>query len=90
MCDTEVVVVKAPAADITLECGGQPMVPLEDERPTGLAIDPEFAAGTPIGKRYADADSGLEVLASKGGEGTLAVGGTAIPMKGAKPLPSSD
>jgi hypothetical protein len=84
------VVVKAPGGDVSLECGGYPMVALEDERPEGLVLQADFAGGTPIGKRYADPASGLEVLASKGGSGTLAVNGTAIPMKGAKPLPSSD
>jgi hypothetical protein len=90
VCDTEVVVVKAPAGDVSLECGGHPMVPIDAERPEGLVLNAEFAGGTPIGKRYADADSGIEVLASKGGSGTLAVDGKAVPMKGAKPLPSSD
>ena len=90
MCDTEVVVVKAPGDDVSLECGGYPMVPIEGDRPDGLVLQADFAGGTPIGKRYADPDSGLEVLASKGGSGTLAVNGKAIPMKGAKPLPSSD
>ncbi|HZN14015.1 MAG TPA: hypothetical protein VFB78_07100 [Acidimicrobiales bacterium] len=90
VCGTEVVVVKAPAGDVSLECGGHPMVPIDDDPPAGLVIDAGFAGGTPIGKRYTDEDSGLEVLASKGGDGTLAVNGTALPMKGAKPLPSSD
>ncbi len=90
MCDTEVVVVKMPTDDVSLECGGYPMVPIETERPDGLVLNAEFAGGTPIGKRYADPDSGIELLASKGGSGTLAINGMAIPMKGAKPLPSSD
>ena len=90
MCDTEVVVVKAPEGEVNLECGGYPMVPLEADRPEGLVLQAELAGGTPIGKRYADPDSGLEVLASKGGSGTLAIDGKAMPMKGAKPLPSSD
>lgn len=92
MCDTEVVVVKAPtdAASVTLECGGYPMVPIDEAPPGGLVLNADFAGGTPIGKRYTDEESGIEVLASKGGSGTLAVNGTALPMKGAKPLPSSD
>lgn len=90
MCDTEVVVVKPPAGDVSLECGGYAMVPIDDPRPDGLVLNAEFAGGTPIGKRYADEDSGMELLASKGGLGTLAVNGKVLPMKGAKPLPSSD
>jgi hypothetical protein len=92
VCDTEVVVVKAPAdaGAVTIECGGHPMVPIDADRPEGLVMNAEFAGGTPIGKRYSDEDSGLELLASKGGNGTLGVNGVALPMKGAKPLPSSD
>jgi hypothetical protein len=43
-----------------------------------------------IGKRFADPESGLELLVTKAGEGNLAVNGVAIPLKEAKPLPSSD
>jgi hypothetical protein len=46
--------------------------------------------GSLLGKRYADEDLGLELLCMKAGEGTLAVDGTAIPLRDAKPLPSSD
>jgi hypothetical protein len=90
VCATEVVVVKAPAGDVSLECGGHPMAPVDADPPGGLTLDAEFAGGTPIGKRYADEDSGLELLATKAGDGTLAVNGVAVPIKGAKPLPSSD
>ena len=90
VCSTEVVVVKAPGEPVSLECGGHPMVPQGDEPPAGLAVDPGFAEGTKMGKRFADPDSGIELLATKGGDGTLAVGGVAVPLKDAKPLPSSD
>ncbi|MEY2566965.1 MAG: hypothetical protein QOE35_1494 [Actinomycetota bacterium] len=87
---TEVIVVKAPSADVQLECGGHPMVSLDQEPPAGVTIDPAFADLTKMGKRFADPESGIEVLATKGGEGTLAVNGVALPLKDAKPLPSSD
>jgi hypothetical protein len=90
VCSTEVVVVKAPGASVSLECGGHPMVAIDTEPPGGLALDPGFAEGTKMGKRFADPDSGLELLATKGGDGTLAVEGVAVPQKDAKPLPSSD
>ena len=45
---------------------------------------------TPIGKRFADEETGLELLATKGGAGTLARDGIKIPLKDAKPLPASD
>ena len=56
----------------------------------GLELDPSFASGSLIGKRFADADSGLELLVTKAGAGTLTLDGVALPLKEAKPLPSSD
>jgi hypothetical protein len=90
VCSTEVIVVKAPSSEVSLECGGHPMVPLDAEPPAGLTLDPTLGEGTKMGKRFADPDSGIELLATKGGDGTLAVDGTAVPLKDAKPLPSSD
>ena len=90
VCDTQVIVVKAPAQEVLLECGGHPMLPLDQEPPEGATIDAAFASGTAIGKRFAHPDTELELLATKGGEGTLAVDGAPIPLKDAKPLPSSD
>jgi hypothetical protein len=90
VCTTEVVVVKAPTDDVSLECGGHPMVPIDLQPSAGLALDPGFAEGTKMGKRFADPDTGIELLATKGGDGTLAVNGTVVPTKDAKPLPSSD
>ncbi len=55
-----------------------------------LELDPSFASGSLIGKRFADPDSGLELLVTKAGAGTLTLDGVAIPLKEAKPLPSSD
>jgi hypothetical protein len=88
--DTEVIVVRASTSPHTLECGGHPMVPQGEERPSGLSIDPAFAEATAVGKRFADEESGLEVLVTKAGDGSLSIDGVALPMKGAKPLPSSD
>ena len=90
VCDTEVVVVRAPSGSPALECGGQPMVPHDAEKPAGAALDPAHSDGTQMGKRFADPDSGIEVLATKGGAGSLSLDGTALPLKDAKPLPSSD
>jgi len=90
VCDTEVIIVRAPAGPVSIECGGHPMVPIGADRAAGLTLDPSFAAGSPIGKRFADAGSGLELLVTKAGEGSLALDGITIPLKEAKPLPSSD
>jgi hypothetical protein len=87
---TEVVMVGAPKDEADLECGGHPMVAIGDEAsPTG-AIKPEHSGGSKLGKRYCDDDAGLEVLCTKAGEGSLALGGRPLHIKEAKPLPSSD
>jgi hypothetical protein len=90
VCDTEVVVVRAPSSTPTLECGGQPMIAHDAERPEGATVDDAFAGGTQMGKRFADAETGIEVLATKGGAGSLSLDGQPLLLKDAKPLPSSD
>lgn len=86
VCDTEVMIVRA--ADAVIECGGTPMT---EERPAERkALDPAFAAGTRIGKRYVDAAGTLELLCVKGGQGSLSIAGVALNTKDAKPLPASD
>ena len=86
---TEVVVVKAPGADLDLRCGGHPMLPLGEEAPE-VAAEEGFDEETAIGKRYASEDAGVELLCTKAGKGTLSLGTDVLPVKGAKPLPSSD
>ena len=90
VCDTEVIVVKVGGGDVDLRCGGQPMHPKDDPDPAGGSLDPSRSEGTLLGKRYADEDLGIEVLCTKAGEGSLSVGDTPLPLKDAKPLPSSD
>jgi hypothetical protein len=89
VCDTQVVVVRPPDAPKELGCGGEEMVPLDAETAMGT-LDPSLAGGTQLGKRYADEDSGIEVLCTKAGNGTLTLDGVPLEIKGAKPLPSSD
>jgi hypothetical protein len=90
VCETEVVVVRAPAGDQVLGCGGAEMVPHgSDAAHTGVP-DPELWGGTLLGKRYGDDSSGIELLCTKPGAGTLTLDGEPLPVKGAKPLPSSD
>jgi hypothetical protein len=88
---TTVIVVRAPSADIELTCAGVPMLNGKSggTAPDGTA-DPTQMGGSQLGKRYADDRLGLELLCTKAGEGTLAVNGTAIPPRAAKPLPTSD
>lgn len=88
---TTVVVVRAPAADVEVTCAGVPMYDAKasDPAPDGQA-DPAQLTGCVLGKRYADDEVGIELLCSKAGEGTLAVGGNPLSLRGAKPLPASD
>lgn len=90
VCSTEVIVVRSPATDLDLRCGGVPLLLPDEAAPDGAAIDPELAAGSPVGKRYADEDAGVELLVVKAGDGSLSIGAVALPLKGAKALPSSD
>jgi hypothetical protein len=90
VCDTEVIVIKAPSDDLDLRCGGQPMVELGDATRSGEPVAP-FDTGTLIGKRYATSDDpAVEVLCTKAGAGTLSIAETVLPAKEAQPLPSSD
>jgi len=57
---------------------------------TAGELNPAFADGTVLGKRYVDEEVGVELLCSKAGQGTLAVGERSLVLKNAKPLPTSD
>jgi hypothetical protein len=89
VCDAQVVVVRAPATEVELGCGGAPM--LEDgQQAAGETLDDSLGEGPVLGKRYADEELGLELLCSRAGTGALTVDGRVLALKGAKPLPSSD
>jgi hypothetical protein len=91
VCETEVVVVRAPdGQDVDLSCGGAPMVATSD--PPGQANEPApaLAGGTAIGKRYASEPHDVEVLATKSGQGTLTIGSEVLELKLSKALPASD
>jgi hypothetical protein len=86
VCDTEVMVIRG--ADVVVECGGAPM---GAEHPAQRGtVNPAFGAGTKMGKRYVDEAGSLELLCVKQGQGSLSVGGVALKLKDAKPLPASD
>jgi hypothetical protein len=92
VCATQVVIVRPPSEEIEIECGGAPMV-AADEAPTEDArgsVDPAHEGGTLLGKRYVHEGSGVELLCSSPGVGSLSVDGADLPLKEAKPLPSSD
>ena len=87
LSDVEVVVVRPPSAAGELTCGGAPMLPHAAAKPEAAA-PPEGASQA--GKRYHDADSGLEALCSKGGAGELGFEGRPLAVRDAKKLPASD
>ncbi|MEV3964206.1 hypothetical protein AB0M34_25520 [Nocardia sp. NPDC050193] len=82
----QIIVVRAPADDVDLRCGGAPMT--ADGAPA--ATDGGDGAELLMGKRYGDEAGELEVLCTKPGRGPLSVGDRTIPQKAAKPLPASD
>ncbi len=89
-CATEMIVVKAPAADVDLTIGGRPPVTLASDRPADGTIVAGYGGGTAMGKRYADAAHSIELLCTRAGYGVPAIDGQVLALKQAKPLPSSD
>jgi hypothetical protein len=90
VCDAQVVVVRAPADEVEVGCGGAPLLD-DGQDPDGTpALDASLGDGPLLGKRYADDDLGLELLCTRAGTGALTVDGRLLLVKGAKPLPSSD
>ena len=89
VCETQVMVIKAPAGDLDLRCGGAQMLAPAATAPAGLTLQ-GGGEGTLIGKRYVNADESIELLCTKGGQGSLSLNGTPLEVKQAKQLPSSD
>jgi hypothetical protein len=88
--DTEIIVVRAPDDDVDLTCGGYPLIGFGETPPDGLEPAPGLDTRTPTGKRYVDKAGIIEILVTRGGSGTLALGSVPMAQKVAKPLPSSD
>lgn len=90
VCDVQIVVVRPPKQSGELQCGGSAVLELTDPSVPSGDVHPEHTGGVLVGKRYTDADSGIEVLGAKGGKGSLAFDGRPLQLKDAKPLPASD
>jgi hypothetical protein len=90
VCGTQVIIVHPADTDVVLKCGGSPMVDLDSDVQSDSAPQEGLAGGNEMGKRYTTQDGSLEVLVTKAGVGTLAVGDDPLQIKGVKPLPSSD
>lgn len=86
--DAQVMVIKAPAGEFELACGGVPMLAPNAAGAEGATLQGE--GETLIGKRYVNADESVELLCTKGGQGALALDGVPMAIKQAKQLPSSD
>lgn len=86
VCDTDVMVIKG-SGEVALTCGGAEMT---TARVASGDLNPAFAGGTAMGKRYQNADGSVELLCIKPGKGSLAIDGTPLEVKAAKALPSSD
>lgn len=89
-CTTELVVVKAPDVEVDFRCGKEALVEVASREAPPGHTDVDEGGGTVLGKRYSDESSGLEVLCTKPGTGTLSSGGAPLGQNVAKQLPSSD
>ncbi|MCF8587306.1 hypothetical protein [Gordonia liuliyuniae] len=87
--DTNVIITKLPADEVTITCGGVPMVAKGEKVPEATP-DPEHMTGSIMGKRYVDSSGSLEVLCTKPGQASLAANGALLVTAEAKPLPASD
>lgn len=94
VCSTEVIITRPAGGPVELRCGGVPMVSASDGPGAAAvdpaAFDPAYGNGTLLGKRYVHGGSGLELLCTKQGTGSLSIGLEALELKDSKPLPSSD
>lgn len=58
----------------------------QEKQPAASAL----LGGTAMGKRYSEAESGIQVLCVAAGEGTLTINGHPLEIEAPKQLPSSD
>ncbi|MHA4854980.1 hypothetical protein L1080_036555 [Rhodococcus sp. MSC1_016] len=90
VCSTEVMVIRAGSGDVTLCCGGVPMLAADESTQAAGVPEAGFDAGTVMGKRYIDTESGVEVLCVKPGAGSVSAGDRTLELSVPKALPSSD
>ena len=87
VCKTQIMVLRVPAEELDITCGGGPM---QVGDPAELGAMSGDNSGTLVGKRYTDEGETMEFLCTRGGDGSVAVAGYTIDIKAAKKLPSSD
>ena len=88
VCDTQIMVLRVPADDLDVTCGGLPRQTQETTEKASMTD--KAGEGSLVGKRYVDEAETLEFLCTRGGEGNVSVNGVALEVKQAKRLPSSD
>jgi len=88
--DTTFIVVRPLPGDVDLTCGRHLAIDVKATPEKGLSLASGADSGCELGKRYTDASGRLELLITKAGKGTLALGGEPLVLKEAKPLPASD
>jgi hypothetical protein len=88
--DTALVVVRCPAEELTVTCGGHEMVPKGEEGDRVPAASGAGGQGTLLGKRYTVDGVDVELLCVRAGGLPVEVNGTEVEQKTAKPLPASD
>lgn len=90
VCDTEVVVVRRPDRPVTFRIGGAGALPAGAGEPASTGPDAALADGTLLGKRYADEVTGLQVLCTRSGSGTITIDGRRVTVVTPRQLPASD
>lgn len=90
VCNTEVMVIKAPAGECDVSCGGKDLLEMNATRDPAASAATGLDGGCLVGKRYVDAEGKLELLCTKAGQGSLSLAGQVLQTKQAKALPSSD
>jgi len=90
VCSSEVIAIQSPGGDLDITCGGRPMMPAGEIPDGDFSLVAGHDEGILLGKRYVSEDEKLELLCVKPGDGSLALDGQILTVKGSKPLPSSD
>ncbi|MCD0452940.1 hypothetical protein LO762_27720 [Actinocorallia sp. API 0066] len=85
---TALVVVRCPADDLTVTCGGRAMT--DEQAPAQAPALADPGAGALLGKRYTADGVDIELLCVQPGTHPVAVNGAEVAQKTAKPLPASD
>ena len=90
VCDTEVVVVRPPGRPVTLHIGGAGALPAGAGQPARTGPEAALADGTLLGQRYTDEATGLQLLCTRSGSGTITVDGRKVTVVAPRQLPASD